>query len=235
VAKAKGFNKYKTKRNKTEIYLERRNGDIFITIIDTEDLQRLIDLNYCWHVKFNKYTRSFYANTTIYYTDTYGKRKSTTVDMNNLLMNAKTGEVADHINRDTLDNRKMNLRIVDRIKNAINRKGKNINNKSGYRNVFWSTKDERWMVTLMINGKSKCFGRFKCEDLDKAGELAEQMRKMVEELAIPHAYSLISEYTTISIGVNTIIPSNETSIEEFIRIADKALYKAKKYRNIVVA
>jgi diguanylate cyclase (GGDEF)-like protein len=69
---------------------------------------------------------------------------------------------------------------------------------------------------------------------ENALKLAEKMRKMVEELAIPHEYSPISEYATISLGVNTIIPSDRSSVEELIRTADKALYEAKKSRNNIV-
>lgn len=65
-------------------------------------------------------------------------------------------------------------------------------------------------------------------------EFAEQLRKRVEQLAIPHMYSSISEHITISLGVNTVIPSNASSVEEFIRTADKALYEAKKDRNKIV-
>ena len=61
--------------------------------------------------------------------------------------------------------------------------------------------------------------------------LAEQMRKRVEALAIPHGHSSISEVLTISIGVYTCVPTDETDIEEFIENADKALYRAKLTRN----
>lgn len=69
---------------------------------------------------------------------------------------------------------------------------------------------------------------------EKALELAEQLRKNVEDLAIPHAYSFVSRFVTISLGVHTLIPSDEASIEKLIRTADNALYQAKKKRNNVV-
>lgn len=69
---------------------------------------------------------------------------------------------------------------------------------------------------------------------ESALEFAEQLRKKVEELAIPHTNSSISEYTTISLGVHTVVPSDASSIEQFIRTADKALYEAKKDRNNIV-
>lgn len=69
---------------------------------------------------------------------------------------------------------------------------------------------------------------------DNALELAEKMRQMVKELAIPQEYSPVSKYVTISLGVNTLIPSNESSVEEFIKTSDNALYEAKKYRNKIM-
>ena len=57
------------------------------------------------------------------------------------------------------------------------------------------------------------------------------MRKGVEEKSIPHLYSDISDHVTISLGINTIIPSDESSIDEFLSSADKALYMAKRRCN----
>jgi len=71
-------------------------------------------------------------------------------------------------------------------------------------------------------------------DKENALNLAEKMRKNVEEKSIPHLFSNISDHVTISLGINTIIPSDESSIDEFIRNTDKALYMAKKKRNCSV-
>ncbi len=70
---------------------------------------------------------------------------------------------------------------------------------------------------------------------ESALKFAEQLRKRVEQLAIPHMYSSVSNYITISLGIHTVIPSDMLSIEQFIKIADKALYEAKKDRNKVVS
>jgi diguanylate cyclase (GGDEF)-like protein len=66
-------------------------------------------------------------------------------------------------------------------------------------------------------------------------EFAEQLRKRVEQLAIPHMYSSVSNYITISLGIYTVIPSDMLSIEQFIKTADEALYEAKKCRNKVIS
>lgn len=72
-------------------------------------------------------------------------------------------------------------------------------------------------------------------DEENTLELAELMRRKVEELEIPHAYSSISDFATISLGVNTVVPADGISVYDFIRNADKALYKAKKFRNNTAA
>lgn len=64
--------------------------------------------------------------------------------------------------------------------------------------------------------------------------LAEQIRKGVEEKSVPHSCSNISDHVTVSLGINTIIPSDESSIDKFISNTDKALYMAKKRRNCSV-
>lgn len=74
-------------------------------------------------------------------------------------------------------------------------------------------------------------------DMDKesALELAHKMRNSVENMNIQHDYSSVSDYVTISLGVYAVVPDEKLTIEEFIRNADMALYKAKNTnRNRVV-
>ena len=67
--------------------------------------------------------------------------------------------VIDHINQNKSDNRIENLRIVDRKENGQNR-GKNVNNKSGHKNVSWYKNAEKWQVLIQIDGVKKHFGLF---------------------------------------------------------------------------
>ena len=66
-------------------------------------------------------------------------------------------------------------------------------------------------------------------DTDKkdAKSAMTQFQKELEKLKIPHQTSSINDHVTVSAGLVSCTPSNETSIEEFIRKADKALYQAK--------
>lgn len=85
------------------------------------------------------------------------------------------GRFVDHKNSDTLNNRKSNLRIVIDSNNSKNRKSKNSNNTSGYRNVSWSKSCNKWIVQMQINKKNTVLGKF--DNVHEAGRFAEEMRK----------------------------------------------------------
>jgi diguanylate cyclase (GGDEF)-like protein len=70
--------------------------------------------------------------------------------------------------------------------------------------------------------------------LEGALEIAEKIRSDIENMQIPAADGSQMR-TTLSIGVNSLIPANETSIDTFVSKADKALYSAKEAgRNRVI-
>ena len=60
-----------------------------------------------------------------------------------------------------------------------------------------------------------------------ANILAEKIRSKIDALKIRHEDSLVADYVTISLGVYTVVPTNENSISELIFNADKELYKEK--------
>lgn len=64
-------------------------------------------------------------------------------------------------------------------------------------------------------------------DAEQILVLAEILRKAVESMRLPHPASKISEFVTISLGVATIVPSNDLSSEHLLDCADQALYNAK--------
>lgn len=70
--------------------------------------------------------------------------------------------------------------------------------------------------------------------LERARSLAENLRKNIEDLAIPHSASLTHSVVTASFGVASLIPETGESHEHLLQIADRALYLAKeKGRNRV--
>lgn len=64
--------------------------------------------------------------------------------------------------------------------------------------------------------------------LETAVSLGTDIKNELGNLNIVHEFSATSNKVTLSIGVASIIPSQDISINEFIRKADAALYSAKK-------
>lgn len=64
----------------------------------------------------------------------------------------------DHKNREKLDNRRRNLRIVTRKMNMLNR-GLQKNNSSGFKGVTFQ--QGSWKAQLGVNGKHICLGCYK--------------------------------------------------------------------------
>lgn len=170
-------NKYLTTGDKTILYLNRRTSDTLECEIDTEELDKIASFDVQWFPKWSENAKTYYVCACEYLGTENGKSKHKIWYLHRFIMNAIHGEYVDHEDHNTLNNHKYNLRLSRNDENTKHRETKNSNNKSGYRNVFWSTKDERWLVVLQIDGKSKTFGRFKLEDLHIAGALAEEMRQ----------------------------------------------------------
>jgi hypothetical protein len=79
--------------------------------------------------------------------------------MHRLIMRPTPGKRVDHINHDTLDNRKSNLRICSPSQNLWNSKIP-LSNKSGYKGVSKCSATGRWRVDIRKSGKGINIGRF---------------------------------------------------------------------------
>ena len=173
--KGKSFNDYEIRGDITAIFLENKKGLKQETLIDTEDLERIKAMGLHWHLRLEPTHKYYYAGATG--RKTKGQKSNYYLQM--VIMNVDFDknniQVVDHIDQDKLNNRKYNLRIINKSNNAKHRKNKNINNSSGYRNVCWVSSKEQWRVQLQINGKCVRFGDF--DDVDEAGELAKKLRE----------------------------------------------------------
>lgn len=65
----------------------------------------------------------------------------------------------DHINGDTLDNRRENLRIVTPAENAKNVR-KRINNTSGYTGVWFNKNKNLWTAEIQLNNRKIHIGNY---------------------------------------------------------------------------
>lgn len=79
----------------------------------------------------------------------------------------KDGLLVDHINRDVRDNRRSNLRYVNRFESGMNR-GDMSDNTSKFKGVSFHKNRKKWIAYISVNGKRKHLGYF---------ETAEEARK----------------------------------------------------------
>ncbi|QSF43352.1 HNH endonuclease [Paenibacillus tianjinensis] len=85
------------------------------------------------------------------YPSTGNGRSEINCMMHQLLMHPKDGEIVDHINRNPLDNRRCNLRIVNKSINSINT-GLRGNNVSGVTGVTYNKNAKSWRAFINFNG-----------------------------------------------------------------------------------
>ncbi len=78
-----------------------------------------------------------------------------------IIGNIKGGEV-DHINHNTLDNRKCNLRLCTRSQNSQNR-NKQRNCTSQYKGVCWHKRRRKWIVQIKTKKKQIEIGFYESE------------------------------------------------------------------------
>lgn len=94
--------------------------------------------------------------------------------LHRFLMNPDKDMVVDHIDGDTMNNRKSNLRVCETKENLRNSKHR-INNTSGYKGVTWFKPTRQWMAYIMVDYKHKTLGYF--DDIEDAVEA----RKVAED------------------------------------------------------
>jgi len=117
------------------------NRDRYFALVDDDDYEE-ISKNY-WFLSCSGYA--------------VRKGKEKLLYIHRAILNAKDGQICDHINRDRLDNRKENLRICTRAENARNR-GLGSTNTSGFVGV--SLFKNKWMTRICVDNSSVFLGYF---------------------------------------------------------------------------
>lgn len=149
----------RTKYDLNEIIVNTDYAEVVLYDKDHEEIARSkIDL------KDVKLVKRYKWNLT---PQNYCRNASHEIALHNLIMGDYDTKnfVIDHINRDRLDNRRSNLRVVDYSMNGFN-KGKQSNNTSGHVGVSWEKRRNKWEAHIKINKKKKFLGYF--DDIDDA-------------------------------------------------------------------
>jgi hypothetical protein len=172
----RGNGKRRTRNFIPEIEIEGDIAYISLTqgqtaIIDSEDIENLPI--YLWMATWNEDRQSYYARMSLggsppylhqVITNTYGMGKNVRVD---------------HIDGDTLNCRRSNLRVTNASENGQNRTNvANRNSKTGIRNVYYHKTTDMYEVKVMVKGKGHYGGWYPNteEGLQQAKDAATLLR-----------------------------------------------------------
>lgn len=121
-----------------------------VAIVDDDDFDLVS--RFSWHCHFSEHRE--YAMT-----DVGSTRHPVMLYLHRLLVKTARMETVDHINGNTLDNRKCNLRICTAAQNLCNR-GRPRNNKSGFKGVSFNKKTGKWKAAIGFNKGNMFLGLF---------------------------------------------------------------------------
>jgi hypothetical protein len=114
-----------------------------IALISDEDYERVSKHSWCFSA--GRYAQSRIKGKAIY--------------LHRFILDAKPGEEVDHKNRDTLDNRRENLRMCNHYQN-MNNVVKTKKNSTGYRGVYLDKR--RGVYYAQISFRGKVISSWKC-------------------------------------------------------------------------
>lgn len=97
----------------------------------------------------------------------YLKEGDKFISLSRLIMDAPNNKMVDHINGNTLDNRKENLRLCSNQQNQCNRKKQIKATSSKYKGVVYTGKykTKRWQSSIKHNGIMQFLGMYETEEL----------------------------------------------------------------------
>lgn len=139
----------------------------FECLVSEEHYDKLVESKLKWHLLWSNTVKSWYAKSTRYKGSKDGKPQYETVLMHRFLMDCPKDMTVDHLNYNTLDNRKCNLNVVTVLDNNRNKQNKaNRGSVTGVRNVSYSKNDNTYIVQFWKDGKNIIMGRY--DDLEDA-------------------------------------------------------------------
>lgn len=143
-----------------------------VALVDEADFE--VVSAYCWQASSGKTT---YAQRCGF--DAFLERK-TTILLHRFILGALPGQIVDHANRNSLDNRRANLRFCDHSQNQTN---KVINSDAPFRGVRKSPGCKNFIARIRFRGERFHLGSFDNPE-DAAVEYDRAARKLFGDFAV---------------------------------------------------
>lgn len=147
-----------------------RTGEL--CLIDDKDVDLVRSIKSVWRYTHNGRTgNKCYVRAVIKDRDESGKFHCSTMYLHRLIMRATKGQIVDHINCDTLDNRRCNLRFATGSINSMNQKKRKASTFGGSCSsrfkgvtIIGRLKTKKWRAMIHINQEGRLhLGYFESE------------------------------------------------------------------------
>ena len=159
-------NKFEVKGSVTAIFINNKDGTVSETLISTSDLE-----------KVNQFPNQWYFSMLGDFKYVFGHmpgRKGKVYSLHRWILDDPKGYEIDHINHNTLDNTRNNLRKATRSQNSQNLKGAHKDSKSGIRGVYWQKNLKKWQAQICVNNKRIHLGTF--DEREEAAKAVKEAR-----------------------------------------------------------
>ena len=163
-------NRYEIRDEVTVIFCKSPKYGVKEVLIDTSDFELVDSFPNYWRVRRDSKSQAFYVAGHIY--DENGNDHG--VLLHRWIMNPEKTMVVDHIDRNTLNNSRKNLRVLTRAQNRQNIRAFR-HSPTGIRGVYWNKLTNKWEVTVTVDGIKNRIGMF--TDLKEAENAAIEARK----------------------------------------------------------
>lgn len=200
-------NRYEIRGDVTAIFINCK-GKVAETLIDTKCLQRAMEYPHSWCGHYSKNTNTFYV---------IGRLNGKYIQFHRWILDPPKDRVVDHVNRNPLDNRLINLRIATIGENNQN-VGIRKDNTSGIRGVTFKKTTSKWEARISLNGKRISLGCF--ESIEEAKQAVIKSRS----LYIPFSKESTTEKTDEDDLSSVLISSKETASKNKVKGKQRGIY-----------
>mgnify|MGYP001606874996 CR=1 FL=1 len=128
-----------------------------VALVDDEDFECVN--RYKWSAGLSRNKIDFYAQKERKIEFKIYKKQS----MQHFILGIKDSQIIDHKNKNTLDNRKENLRIATIAQNTQNQKTSS-RNSSGFKGVSLDSVKRKFKACISVNGKDLYLGSFNTQE-----------------------------------------------------------------------